>query len=459
MNSNDDDNTKNINKLNDNIQPPVIQPNLINVKPLETNVKPLDNVQPPKVQVPPTKVQVPPTKVQVPPTKVQPPPTKVQQPPTKVQPPVIKRGREPEQIIIHNKQPIKRIHLIDFDDIEYIERMLMHEMDHHIQNRNDLLEKERLEKERLEKQKNDEDKTKDLIIIDKKINTLTELIELGKSYDSTKRYNIDLQMLNKMIPALTELNNLIGMRKVKNDIIEHVIFYLQKLDNKNVDMLHTVIEGPPGVGKTELGKILGKIYLAMGILKKTVFKKVSRSDMVAKYLGQTAIKTEELIDSCKGGVMFIDEVYSLGSKDMRDSFSKEAIDTLNMKLSEMKNEFICIVAGYPREIDECFFSYNIGLNSRFPIRFAIDPYTPKELLKIFKQIVETNEWTLDSSIKSSFFKKNYDEFKYYGRDMELLFTKCKRSHSKRIFSDKEAERKVITLNDLNLAIKSFVLNR
>jgi len=372
----------------------------------------------------------------------------------KVNIPIIKRSRDSNEITIHNN-PNKRIHFINFDDLESIEKMLMNDMNEDLERaKNELIEKEYLDKIKREK-----DEMKELIIINKKLNTLNDLIELGKLYDNTKRYNIDLQILNNMIPALTELNNLIGMRKVKNDIIEHVIFYLQKLDNKNVDMLHTVIEGPPGVGKTELGKILSKIYLAMGILKNNVFKKVSRSDMVAKYLGQTAIKTEELINSCKGGVMFIDEVYSLGSKEMRDSFSKEAIDTLNMKLSEMKNEFICIVAGYPREIDECFFSYNIGLNSRFPIRFAIDPYTPRELLKIFKQIVETNDWTLDTSIKSSFFKKNYEEFKYYGRDMELLFTKCKRSHSKRIFNDSETKKKEITLNDLNTAMKSFVLNR
>ena len=437
--NNDDDNNKNLNKPPElNVKEPST-----NIQEPSTNIKPSNTTPAPKTTV---KVQV---------------PVKINQPSVKINPPTVnKRGRENEQNIIFNKGlPIKRIHLINFDDLEQIEKMLMDEMDDHLQQRNEFLEKERLEKERLEKERLEKEKNKDLIIIDQKINTLNDLIELGKSYDITKRYNIDLQMLNKMIPALTELNNLIGMRKVKNDIIEHVIFYLQKLDNKNVDMLHTVIEGPPGVGKTELGKILGKIYLAMGILKKDIFKKVSRSDMVAKYLGQTAIKTEELIDSCKGGVMFIDEVYSLGSKEMRDSFSKEAIDTLNMKLSDMKNEFICIVAGYPREIDECFFSYNIGLNSRFPIRFAIDPYTPRELLKIFKQIVETNEWVLDSSIKASFFKKNYDEFKYYGRDMELLFTKCKRSHSKRIFNDSESKRKEITLADLNSAMKSFILNR
>jgi len=302
-------------------------------------------------------------------------------------------------------------------------------------------------------------KEKEFIKIEKKIDTINDLIELGKLYDDTKSYSLDLKILNKLVVPLEELNNMIGMKRVKVDIVDHILFNIQKLDDKNKDMLHTVIEGPPGVGKTELGKILGKIYLAMGVLKNNIFKKVSRSDMVAKYLGQTAIKTDELIDSCRGGVMFIDEVYSLGNKHLFDSFSKEAIDTLNQKLSELKNEFICIVAGYPREISECFFAYNQGLNSRFPIRFTIDPYTPKELLKIFTKVVIEGGWSLDSSVKSSFFKKNYTSFKYYGRDIENFFTKCKRAHSKRLFIEPESQKKLLTISDIIIGFRNFQLHK
>jgi SpoVK/Ycf46/Vps4 family AAA+-type ATPase len=302
-------------------------------------------------------------------------------------------------------------------------------------------------------------KEKEFVKIEKKINNINDLIELGKLYDDNKSYNLDLKTLNKLVGPLEELNKMIGMKQVKIDIVEHILFNIQKLDDKNKDMLHTVIEGPPGVGKTELGKILGKVYLAMGILKNNTFKKVSRSDMVAKYLGQTAIKTEELIESCRGGVMFIDEVYSLGNRQVNDYFSKEAIDTLNQKLSELKNEFICIVAGYPREIKECFFSYNQGLNSRFPIRFTIDPYTPKELLKIFTKVVIDGGWSLDPSVKSSFFKKNYNSFKYYGRDMENFFTKCKRAHSKRLFSEPDSQKKLLTINDIIIGFRNFELHK
>ena len=299
----------------------------------------------------------------------------------------------------------------------------------------------------------------EVTIINKKINNLNDLIELGQSYEPTKNYNIDLKILNNMIPSLQELNNMIGMRQVKHNIIEHIIFYIQHLDDKNKDMLHTVIEGPPGIGKTELGKILSKIYLQLGILKNNIFKKVSRCDFVGKYLGQTAIKTEELIESCKDGIMFIDEVYSLGNSDNKDSYSKEAIDVINLKLTDMKTNFVCIVAGYSKEIEKCFFSYNIGLKSRFPVRFIIEPYTAKELMLIFIKIVKDNEWDVVENLDLEFFKKNYKEFTNYGRDMDNLFTKSKRSHSKRIFNNPLAIKKLLTNEDIESAYKMFLINK
>jgi hypothetical protein len=104
--------------------------------------------------------------------------------------------------------------------------------------------------------------------------------------------------------------------------------------------------GPPGTGKTEMAKIVGKMYSKLGLLKKNVFRKVTRSDLVAGYLGQTAIKTRKVIDECLGGVLFIDEAYSLGNAEGRDSFAKEAIDMINQYLSERKKDFMFIVAGY-----------------------------------------------------------------------------------------------------------------
>jgi SpoVK/Ycf46/Vps4 family AAA+-type ATPase len=300
---------------------------------------------------------------------------------------------------------------------------------------------------------------KELIKIDKEINCLLDLIELGKIYDKTKRYNVDLKVLNKLVEPLTELNNMIGMETVKQDMVDHILFKIQNLDGENHDMMHTVIQGPPGVGKTEVAKIIGKIYLAMGILKNNKFIKARRSDLIAGYLGQTAKATQKIIDSAIGGILFIDEVYSLGNVEKRDSFSKECIDTINENLTEKKTDFICIIAGYKDEIDSCFFAYNSGLERRFPVRFTIEAYKPEEIYLIFKKKVYDIGWTLDEKINSKFFEDNFDSFKYFGGDMEILFSRCKRAHSRRVFASNDENKKLLNLTDLKKGFESFKNHR
>jgi SpoVK/Ycf46/Vps4 family AAA+-type ATPase len=307
--------------------------------------------------------------------------------------------------------------------------------------------------------KDTSDENKELVIIDKEITCLVDLIELGKLYQSNKKYNIDLYILSKLVEPLTELNNMIGMESVKQDMVDHILFRIQNLDNKNSDMMHTVIQGPPGVGKTEVAKIIGKIYLAMGILKNNKFIKATRSSLIAGYLGQTAKATQKIIDSAQGGILFFDEENSLGSAEKRDSFSKECIDTLNENLTDKKTDFICIVAGYKDEIDSCFFAFNAGLERRFPVRFTIEPYKPNDLFQIFKKKVYDCEWSLDSSVNVNFFTKHYKQFKYFGGDMENLFSRCKRAHSRRVFASKDAEKKVLTIIDLNRGYDSFKAHR
>jgi SpoVK/Ycf46/Vps4 family AAA+-type ATPase len=306
---------------------------------------------------------------------------------------------------------------------------------------------------------NDNELEKELVIVDKEINCLLDLIELGKQYDSTKRYNVDLKILNKLVDSLTELNNMIGMESVKQDMIDHILFRIQKFDDSNLDMMHTVIQGPPGVGKTEVAKIIGKVYLAMGILRNNKFIKARRSDLIAGYLGQTAKATQKIIDSAIGGILFIDEVYSLGNPDKRDSFSKECIDTINENLTEKKTDFICIIAGYKDEIDSCFFAYNSGLERRFPVRFTIEAYNAQEIYLIFKKKVYDIGWSLDINITMNFFEENFDSFKFFGGDMEILFSRCKRAHSRRVFASKETDKKIINCIDLKRGFDSFKNHR
>lgn len=295
----------------------------------------------------------------------------------------------------------------------------------------------------------------EIIIIEKEINCLLDLIELGKLYVKNKRYNIDVKTLYKLIGPLSELNNMIGMETVKQDMVDHILFKIQKLDSTHQDIMHTVIQGPPGVGKTEVAKIIGKIYSALGILKNNKFIKATRSTLIAGYLGQTAKLTQKVIDSAWGGILFIDEVYSLGHSEKNDSFAKECIDTLNENLTDKKSDFICIIAGYKDEINSCFFAFNAGLERRFPIRFTIEPYKPEDIFLIFKKKVYDIGWALDDSIDVSFFITNHEDFKFFGGDMEILFSRCKRSHSRRIFSAKDIEKKTLNIIDLTKGFESF----
>ena len=198
--------------------------------------------------------------------------------------------------------------------------------------------------------------------------------------------------------------------------------------------MHTVLMGPPGTGKTELAKIIGNIFTNLGILKKGTFKKVTRSDLIGGYLGQTAIKTKEVIEKSLGGVLFIDEAYSLGNIEKRDSFSKECIDTLCEALSFHRNELMVIIAGYKTELDNCFFSYNQGLESRFTWRFNINSYNDEEMKKIIEKMIRESGWKLEYNIDSNFFQTNKEYFDAFGRDLENFLCKIKIVHSKRVFN-------------------------
>ena len=297
------------------------------------------------------------------------------------------------------------------------------------------------------------------------INSLDDLIELSKEYglkySIEYSYNIDLELLSKMTNELEDLNKLIGLKKIKKQIVDLILYYALKLDNENHDLLHTVIEGEPGTGKTELAEKLAKIYLKLGILKNDVFKKVKRADLVAGYLGQTAIKTDKILEECKGGVLFIDEAYSLGNaegKEGRDSFSKECIDTLNQALTENKNNFVCIIAGYKDDLAKSFFSYNNGLERRFPIRFSIESYSDEELSKIFIKKIKEYEWDIRCIKLVEIIKMNRKYFKFNGGDMEILFAKCKIAHCKNLLLIENKDKKVITDEDLEHGIVIYLEN-
>jgi hypothetical protein len=299
---------------------------------------------------------------------------------------------------------------------------------------------------------------------DFKLDTLNDILSLGKFYkenniEKDRECNIPFFKISKIVDPVKKLINMVGLKDVKIQIFNLIVFYLQNLDKGNKDMLHTVVYGGPGVGKTKFIGILADVYANLGVLPSNKVTFAKRADMVGQYLGQTAIKTKNLIESAKGGILVIDEAYSLGDTEQKDSFARECIDTLNQYLSESKKDLICIIAGYKEDLDKRFFKTNPGLARRFPFRFTINDYSASNLKDIFISIVKENGWDLEKdSVDTKLLEEYRDNFPYNGGDMELLFTKVKFIHSLRVFSDEPCKKKTISREDFNNAVEDFVNN-
>ena len=270
------------------------------------------------------------------------------------------------------------------------------------------------------------------------LNTIDDFIQIGQNYIDGlycpyKKYNINVYTISKLVKPLRKLQKMIGMNNIKKDVFELLLYQLQEFDNSK-DMLHTIIEGEPGVGKTDLAKIMAEIYQEMGYCSNKIVRFVKRSDLIGGYLGQTAIKTQKVLDECKGGILVIDEAYSLGSPEGRDSYSKECIDTLTSFLSESP-ETIVFIMGYHDDLEKSLFAMNKGLERRFSYRFTVNKYNPAELRKILFKIIREQAWDIENEddIPVEFFENNEKYFLFNGGDMLNLFTKCKFTHAKRFF--------------------------
>jgi len=303
------------------------------------------------------------------------------------------------------------------------------------------------------------------ITVEMEINSIADILKIINTYklDPSIQYNINMKALHNIKEPLEELNNMIGMEQLKTNIVFQILYFIQDLHKSSVsngDFMHTVIYGPPGTGKTEIAKLMGKIYSKIGVLSKGTFKKVTRSDLIAGYLGQTALKTRDIIKDSLGGVLFIDEAYALGNPEKRDSFAKECIDTLCEALSDNKDNLMVIVAGYETELKECFFNYNQGLDSRFTWRFKTDEYTAEDLHRIFLKKVMDIGWEIqeNSNITVEWFKKNKEYMIFYGRDIETILAKTKIAHSKRVFCKPLTEKKKINLTDLDKGFEMYLKN-
>jgi SpoVK/Ycf46/Vps4 family AAA+-type ATPase len=266
---------------------------------------------------------------------------------------------------------------------------------------------------------------------------------------------------SRITPHLEDLENMVGLETCKKTIFLQLSYFLQGLHDNKLDMLHMVISGLPGVGKTQLAKIIGKIYGKMGILKHGHFVEAKRADLIGQHLGETAIKTTEVLKEAYGGVLFLDEGYSIGNKEGRDIFSKECIDTINQYLTEYKDNFMLILAGYKDSLMNCFFNYNPGLRRRFTFWIDIPNYDCKQLHEIFLRKLN-DEWKIAEPTKknapSTFFAVNYKHFQNFGGDIETFIFYIKLYHSSQ-FKLKGKKKKMITYEDIKGGFELFKENK
>ncbi|GAB4366104.1 MAG: hypothetical protein Kow009_02890 [Spirochaetales bacterium] len=246
-------------------------------------------------------------------------------------------------------------------------------------------------------------KVRTLIYGERRAGQAQETEELEAQAISTSSEEEEEETLDEV---MEKINRLIGMEKVKEQIATfiNVIKVHKERERRGLPVtpltLHAVFYGPPGTGKTTIARYLGKVYRCLGLLKKGHLVETDRAGLVAGYVGQTAIRTDEVFQKALDGVLFIDEAYSLSSKDSGKDFGQEAIETLLKRMEDHRDRIAVIVAGYPEEMRE-FIESNPGLRTRFNRFFYFDHYTPAELVKIFEVFMENARFTLTSGARKA----------------------------------------------------------
>ncbi|HET7658267.1 MAG TPA: stage V sporulation protein K [Bacillales bacterium] len=265
-----------------------------------------------------------------------------------------------------------------------------------------------------------------------------------------------------------ELNALVGMQQMKSLIKEiYAWLYINQCRQSQGlkverQVLHMLFKGNPGTGKTTVARLLGKLFYEMNVLSKGHLIEAERGDLVGEYIGHTAQKTRELVKKAMGGILFIDEAYSLARGGEKD-FGKEAVDTLVKQMEDHQHDFMLILAGYSHEMED-FLTVNPGLPSRFPIIVSFPDYNVQELMLIAKKMILEREYLLSEGAEQKIRQhlqliKGHNRTTFSnGRYVRNMVEQAIRNQSVRLLREGNHERKrLLTLKGEDFKLKEPAL--